>query len=85
MDAYALTHPRAGMSNLLISRAQQDDTYDEKVITGHENTLSADQVRMIRAMANEGVSIESIVERSGARNISQVKRMLVGTSYARTQ
>lgn len=85
VDAYILTHPRAGVPNLLVSKAWQDDEYYEKVITGRDNTLTSEQVRLIRALASEGLSVEEILTKSGARNLGQVRRVLDGTSYARIQ
>lgn len=83
LEAYGLTHPCMGVPNLLVSQAWKRDEYYEKVITGRDSTLSADQVRQIRALSAEGLSPNDILVRSGARSLGQVKRVLDGTSYGR--
>ena len=73
---YQKQHSRVGIPNLLISELWKDDDWAEKVICGPVNRLSAEQVRAIRALDEEGISPEEIVKRVGAKDIQQVKRVL---------
>jgi hypothetical protein len=81
--AYAKKHPRAGVPNTLISGLWQNDAFYAKVITGRSNTLSLDQVTRIRALNSEGMTPEQIVLEVGARNVEQVRRVLIGRTYSR--
>lgn len=83
LEAYYLAHPRSGVPNLLVSKAWESDEYYAKVITGRRSTLSAEQVRMIRQLSSEGLSVGEIQARIGARNLGQIKRVLEGATYGR--
>lgn len=80
---YQALNPRVGIPNLLISQLWNDPEYAENVICGAEGRLSADQVRRIRELNNDGIPIETITELVNARNQLQVKRVLKGVTYSR--
>jgi len=60
-----------------------DPSWAEKVICGHSNRLTVEQVRAIRELAKRGHQAEAILEMVGARNIPQVKRLMSEKTYAR--
>ena len=80
---YQKQHPRAGISNLLISELWKDDNYASKIICGPEGRLSVQQVQKIRELDNAGIPIEKICEMVNALNINQVERVLSGKTYSR--
>jgi len=80
---YQKQHPRAGISNLLISELWKDDDYAAKIICGPEGRLSIQQVQEIRKLNEIGMPIEKIQEKVDALNIEQVQRVLSGKTYSR--
>ena len=75
-------HPRKGLPAPWVSERWKDNDWAIAQICGRDDTLSVDQVRAIRKLANE-YSTKEICERIGARNIEQVKRVLDGKTYSR--
>ncbi len=80
---YVRRNPRKGVPNPYLAELWKDDNYYLKVIEARPKTLSADQVRQIRQLASEGVSIEDIAETVGALNEMQVKNVIAGRTYRR--
>jgi hypothetical protein len=80
---YQKQHPRAGISNLLISELWKDDDYAAKIICGPEGRLSIQQVQEIRKLNEVGMPIEKIQEKVNALNIEQVQRVISGKTYSR--
>ena len=75
-------HPRKGLPAPWVSEKWRDNDWAIAQICGRDKTLSINQVRAIRKLANK-YSVEEICERIGARNIGQVKRVLDGKTYSR--
>lgn len=69
--------------NAILKALWMNDEYALKIICGGEGRLSPEQVRLIRILGQDGLSIEEIVLASEARNDGQVKRVLSGKSYSR--
>jgi len=80
---HEVINPRASIPNLLISALWKDPEYAALVICGAEGRLSQDQVREIRSLATQGIAHEEIMNRVGARNILQVRRVAEGDTYMR--
>jgi hypothetical protein len=80
---YVRKHPRAGTPNLLIAGLWEDDSYYSKVIEGRSNTLSRQQVQRIRELAALGWTEAKIAEDVKARNVAQVRGVLIGRTYSR--
>lgn len=80
---YLKANPRKGIPNPLIAGKWLDDKYAEAVICGHENRLSAFQVREIRALNVLGLLPAEIATKVGAKSIGQVKRVLSQRTYSR--
>ena len=76
-------NPRKGIPNPFIAELWKDDDYYLKVIEARPKTLSVEQVRLIRKLAAEVISIEEIAERVGALNEIQVKNVIAGRTYRR--
>lgn len=83
LENYAKRHPRSGIPNFLIAGLWEDDAYYERVIQGRSNTLSKDQVRRIRYLASLGWDADRICAETGARNVDQVRRVMVKKTYVR--
>lgn len=80
---YVRQHPRKGIPNPFMSELWEDDDFYLRVIEAREKTLSPDQVRQIRALAEMGWSVAQITEEVNALNEMQVKNVLVGRTYRR--
>jgi hypothetical protein len=83
IDAFQRVNPRAGIPNLLLRDLWKDADFAERVICSHPDRLSVDQIHEVRRLAVWGIPIEKIVEKVGARNADQVKRVLSGKTYSR--
>lgn len=75
-------HPRKGLPAPWVSEKWKDPEWAIAQICGRENRLSVEQVRAIRELA-AAHSIEQIANRIGARNASQVQRVIDGKTYTR--
>jgi len=82
---YVRRNPRKGVPNPYLSELWKDDDYYLKVVEARPKTLSAEQVRHIRKLACEGVSIDEIAEAVGALNVIQVKNVVAGRTYRRVR
>jgi hypothetical protein len=76
-------NPRKGIPNPFLAELWKDDDFYLKVIGARPKTLSPDQVRKIRELAQRGWSIENIAEEVGALNEVQVKNVIARRTYAR--
>jgi hypothetical protein len=83
LDTYFKQHPQLGIPKPGVAESWNDPAYAEAVICGRENRLSAEQVRQIRYLAAIGTPVGQIATQVGASNISQVRRVLTGRTYAR--
>ncbi len=80
---YARQNPRKGMPNPFIAELWKDDDYYLKVIEARPKTLSPEQVRKIRTLADQNRTLLQIVEEVGALNELQVKNVISGKTYQR--
>jgi hypothetical protein len=83
LDTYFKQHSQLGIPKPGVAESWNDPAYAEAVICGRENRLSAEQVRRIRYLAAIGTPDGQITTQVGASNISQVRRVLTGRTYAR--
>lgn len=83
IEAAERANPRRGVPNLLLAELWKDDSYAAKIICGGDARLSVDQVRTARDLNRMGMPAEKIVEKIGALNVAQVKRLLEGHTYSR--
>lgn len=83
LEAWLREHPRKGLPAPWVSEQWKDPEYALKVICGPEDRLSVDQVLTIRSLGQGGMTAPEIVERVGARNVEQVRRVLSGKTYSR--
>ncbi len=82
---YQALNPRVGIPNLLISKLWKNPEYAQQVICGPEGRLSPERIRRIRELNELSVPIEKITQLVGAKNQSQVERVLSGKTYSRIQ
>ena len=75
-------HPRKGLPAPWVSEKWRDNDWAVAQICGRDDRLSVEQVRAIRKLAEE-YSSEEIFAQIGARNVTQVKRVIEGKTYAR--
>lgn len=77
-------HPRKGLPAPWVSEKWRDNDWAVAQICGRDGRLSVEQVQAIRKLAKE-YSAEEIAARIGARNVTQVKRVLEGKTYVRVK
>lgn len=80
---YVRQNPRKGIPNPFMSEFWKDDEYYLKVIGSREDTLTPDQVRRIRVLAQSGFSVAEITRNVDALNERQVKDVLANRTYTR--
>lgn len=80
---YCHENPNAGVPNLLMRELWKDEDYAAQVICNRPERLSVDQVREIRHLAAFDTPPEVIVDQVGARNLTQVSRVIEGDTYGR--
>jgi len=83
MAEYLRQNPRKGIPNPFMAELWKDDNHYLKVNEANPKRLSAEQVRLIRRLAAEGISVEEIVTEIGALNETQVKNVIAGRYYRR--
>lgn len=83
LEAWVRENPRKGIPAPWVAQNWQNDDYAARVITGAEGRLSVEQVHAIRQMHAAGLSEEELLNKSGARNVEQVRRVISGKSYMR--
>jgi hypothetical protein len=82
---YIRRNPRKGIPNPFISELWKDDHFYLRVIESREKTLSAEQVKQIRTLADLGWMPAQIVDEVEALNELQVRNVLKGRTYTRMQ
>lgn len=80
---FAKRHSRRGIPNPFMSELWKSDEHYLKVNESNPKRFSADQVRQIRQLGNDGYSIRDITKIAGALDEHQVKRVLDGSTYRR--
>ena len=83
VDEYVRRNPRRGIPNPFISELWKDDAFYLRNIGAREKTLSPEQVRKIRQLAAEGLSLSEIRHEVDALNDLQVKNVIAGRTYRR--
>jgi len=74
----------AGNPNpLCAARWAADQDFANRIICGHGNRLSVEQVLGIRALGSFGKPAEEIAQRMGLDDTRRVKRVLSGSRYSR--
>ena len=77
-------HPRKGLPAPWVAEKWRDNEWAVAQICSREDRLSVEQVRAIRELGKEH-SAEEIFDRVGAKNIDQIKRVLIGKTYTRVE
>jgi len=77
-------HPRKGLPAPWVAEKWRDKDWAVAQICGRDGRLSVEQVRAIRALAND-YSADVISTRIGAKDEAQVKRVLEGKTYSRIE
>lgn len=77
------TASRKGLPNPLASANWQNPEYAEKVICSREERLNPGQIRTARFLASIGKTSTEILAEVGARNVTQIDRLLAGLTYSR--
>lgn len=85
IEEYIRRNPRKGIPNPFISELWENDDYYLRVIEARPKTLSADQVKQIRALGQMGWSVSQIAKEVKALNETQVKNVLAGKTYQRVR
>ena len=75
---YVVRNPRKGIPNPFMSELWEDDEFYLRVIEAREKTLTPDQVRQIRTLADSGWSVPEIAKEINALNEAQVKNVVAG-------
>ena len=83
MAEYLRQNPRKGIPNPFMAELWKDDNHYLKVNEAIPGRLSAEQVRLIRRLAADGISVEEIITEVGALNETQVKSVIAGRTYQR--
>lgn len=82
---YITKHPRKGIPNPFMSELWENDEYYLNIIDAKDKTLNSNQVRKIRVLDKEGMSVSDITKEVGAINERQVKNVIAGRTYHRVQ
>ena len=83
IDEYIRQNPRKGIPNPFMSELWEYDDFYLRIIEARDKTLSPNQVRQIRELAEIGWSVAQITKEVNALNETQVKNVLVGKTYRR--
>lgn len=83
LESWLREHPRKGLPAPWVAEQWNDPEYAMKVICGPEGRLTVEQVMLVRSLGQGGVPVDEIMDRVGARNADQVKRVLAGKTYTR--
>lgn len=83
IEEYVRQNPRKGIPNPFMSELWEDDDFYLRVIEARDKTLTPNQVRQIRALADMGWSVPQITKEVNALNETQVKNVLAGKTYKR--
>lgn len=74
---------RKGLPNPMAAANWLDANYAERVMCAAEDRLKPQQIRLARFLSSMGHDAPAIAEQVGARNVSQVRRLLAGETYSR--
>lgn len=74
---------RKGLPNPLAAANWLNSDYAEKVICSGPDRLKPQQIRDARFLSSLGQPADAIAQTVGARNVSQVQRLLSGSTYSR--
>ena len=85
IQEFVRRHPRKGVPNPFIAELWKDDEFYLRIMKARPKTLSPDQVRKIRELAELGQTVAEIVKEVGARNERQVRDVISGKYYGRIQ
>lgn len=80
---YIRQNPRKGIPNPFMAELWKNDEFYLKVNEGRKDRLSVTQVRNIRQLAKDGISVEEITNEVDALNDKQVKSVIDGKTYQR--
>lgn len=80
---YVRRNPRKGIPNPFVSELWKDDDFYLRVMAAREKTLTPDQVKQIRALAELGWDAAKITDEVEALNELQVRNVLKGKTYKR--
>lgn len=83
VDRFFERTSRKGLSNPLAAANWLNSEYAEKVICAGPDRLKPQQIRDARYFASLGQDASQIAERVGARNTTQVQRLISGETYSR--
>ncbi|CAK3919165.1 hypothetical protein VCRA217O17_50001 [Vibrio crassostreae] len=79
---WLVEHPRKGLPAPWVAEKWRDNEWAVAQICSREDRLSVEQIRAIRELGKE-YTAEEIFDRIGAKNIDQIKRVLIGKTYTR--
>jgi hypothetical protein len=82
---YCRQHPRKGLPNPFISELWKDDDFYARVMDGKKKVLKPGQVRTIRSLGTQGMSVPEIARAVDALSEQQVKGVLSGRNYRRVR
>ncbi|WP_197729008.1 hypothetical protein [Rhizobium ruizarguesonis] len=82
LETWLREHPRKGLPAPWVSEKWKDNAWAVAQICGRDDRLSVEQVRAIRELAKV-YPTETIAERIGARNRTQVQRVIAEETYKR--
>lgn len=74
---------RSGRPNPLAAAQWCDPSYAERVICGGDDRLKPSQIRDARFLSSMGKTADQVAIEIGARNVTQVRRLLSGATYSR--
>lgn len=74
---------RKGLPNPLAAANWLNPEYAESVICAGPDRLKPQQIRDMRFLSSLGQTVDDIASQVGARNVSQVQRVLAGSTYSR--
>ena len=83
IEEYVRRNPRKGIPHPFMSELWEDDEFYLRVIQARDKTLTPNQVRQIRELADMGWSVSQITKEVNALNETQVKNVLAGRTYRR--
>jgi hypothetical protein len=83
IEKFIRRNPRKGIPNPFIAELWKDDDFYLKVIGARSKSLSPEQVREIRRLAELKWTSAQIVDKVGALNELQVKNVITGKTYRR--
>jgi hypothetical protein len=83
LDEYLIRHPQFGIPKPGVAMAWNNPVYAEAVICGRDNRLTPEQVREIRFLAATGWGLAAIVQKVGAIDEGQIRRVLASRTYSR--